>query len=144
MARSKTAQLLASIPLFERCSDKELSHLAGLCTQVDIPVGGTLTRQGEVGQEFFVLVSGTAEVARDGHVRDTIGAGDHVGELALLDHAPRSATVTATSPISAVVLGIQEFWEAISTSPGMDRALLASMAHRLRVAIGALEGFQPV
>jgi CRP-like cAMP-binding protein len=144
VARSRNAEILSRIPLFARCNDKELAHLAGLCTQADFPVGSELTRQGDVGHEFFVLLSGTADVVRNGQVRATLGAGDHVGELALLDKAPRSATVLATSAVTAMVLGFAEFWEAIGSSAGMDKVLLASLAHQLREARGNQEDFADI
>lgn len=129
--RTRTAELLAAVPLFKRCSDKELDALSKLCTQTDFVVSEALTREGSVGHEFFILLSGTADVQTGGTTVATLGAGDHVGELSLLARAPRSATVVATTPVSAMVLSAQEFWEAIRSSPGLDQSLLASLAHQL-------------
>ncbi len=129
--RTRTAELLAAVPLFKRCTDKELDALAKLCNQVDFVAGEALTREGSVGHEFFVLLSGTADVQTGGKVVASLGAGDHVGELSLLAKAPRSATVVASSPVSAMVLSAPEFWEAIRSSPGLDQSLLASLAQQL-------------
>ncbi len=123
---------LARIPLFADCSKKELLHLRSLCDEVDVPAGKVLTKQGSVGYECFVVVAGTASVAIDEQVVTTIGPGGYFGELALLDKQPRSATVTAVTPMSVLVMGPREFMGAVETVPGLAQKLLAGLARRLR------------
>jgi CRP-like cAMP-binding protein len=79
-----------------------------------------------------VIIEGTATVSRHGRKVATLGPGDAFGELALLDKAPRNATVTAATPMELVVLGQREFGGLIDEVPGFARKLLAGMARRLR------------
>ncbi len=94
MARDSKVELLGQVPLFSRCSTKELKHIAGLVDQLTIPKGGTLTIEGRSGQEAFVIVEGEASVSVDGSEVGTVGPGTAVGEISLLDSSmnrrPRS------------------------------------------------------
>jgi cAMP-dependent protein kinase regulator len=83
------AAALANVPLFERCTKGDLRIVARHVEVLAVPAGSTLVRQGEPGNAFFVMLQGRAEVQRDGRHRQHLGAGDHFGELALLDPAPR-------------------------------------------------------
>lgn len=132
--RTKAAHLdhLKSIPLFSYCTRKELRELAARCTAVPAQAGRTLIRQGEVGDEFFVVVSGHGQVSRDGVIVDLVGPGDYFGELAMLDRAPRNATVTVTESMDLLVFSRSDFEGALFAAPLMTRKLLAGMACRLR------------
>lgn len=123
---------LAQIPLFANCSKKELQHLRSLCDELDIAAGKVLTKQGSVGYECFVIVAGTASVEIDDNVVTTIGPGGYFGELSLLDKQPRSATVTALTPMTVLVMGPREFMSAVDTVPGLAQKLLAGLARRVR------------
>lgn len=127
---------LAQVPLFSGCSDRDLHHLAQAVDEVMLPEGTVLTREGDVGREAFVVVSGTAEVTRDGVAVAEIGPGAVVGEMSLLDGGPRSATVTATSDIDALVLTRPAFNAVLDEVPTFAHRLLVSLAQRLRVAEG--------
>lgn len=127
---------LAQVPLFSGCSDRDLHHLARAVDEVVLPEGTVLTREGDVGREAFVVVSGTAEVTRDGVAVAEIGPGAVVGEMSLLDGGPRSATVTATSDIDALVLTRPAFNAVLDEVPTFAHRLLVSLAQRLRVAEG--------
>jgi len=124
--------LLGEMDFFRGCSAKELREIARLVTVVDLDPGEVLMRQDHSGNEFFLLISGEAEVRRNGKVVATLGPGDIAGELALLDRKPRSATVVATTPSQAALLGTREFWSAISLYPAVDRQLLEHMTKRIR------------
>ena len=89
-------------------------------------------REGAAGDAFFVIVSGEADVERHGSVVASIGPGDFFGDLALLDRAPRNATVTATSELDLIVLGQRDFSAMLDESPAFARTLLTGLAHRLR------------
>jgi CRP-like cAMP-binding protein len=132
--RTQAAHLehLKTIPLFSYCTQKELRKLAARCTAVPAQAGRTLIRQGSVGDEFFVVVAGRGEVSRDGVVVDTVGPGDYFGELAMLDRAPRNATVTVTDEMDLLVFSRSDFEGALFAAPLMTRKLLAGMASRLR------------
>ena len=144
MARNRDdayLQMLAKVPLFAPCNKKELKELAQLCEQVDVPSGKVLCKQGSVGYECFVVITGACDVEIDGRVVARLGEGGYFGELALLDKRPRSATVTAASDSHLLVLGPRQFATAVDDIPGMAHRLLSGLAARLRDAnsrIGSL------
>jgi len=133
MARSDASvELLSQVPLFSACSKKELQAIAKRAQDVTVPAGTAVVREGEAGDAFYVIVSGQAEVARSGQVVATIGAGSFFGDLALLDRAPRNATVTAITEMELIVLGQREFSAMLDEAGGFARKLLVALAHRLR------------
>jgi CRP/FNR family cyclic AMP-dependent transcriptional regulator len=123
---------LAQVPLFSALSKKELQLVARRAEDVRVDPGRILVSEGSTGSEFFVIIDGTATVSRHGRKVATLGPGDAFGELALLDKAPRNATVTAQTEMEVVVLGQREFGGLIDEVPGFARKLLAGMARRLR------------
>jgi CRP-like cAMP-binding protein len=125
---------LQEVPLFAACSRKDLQLVARRAEDVRVPAGKTLVSEGETGHEFFVVLEGSARVSRQGRKIASIGAGGSFGELALLEKAPRNATVVADTDMELVVLGQREFAGLIDEVPGFARKLLAGMAHRLREA----------
>jgi CRP/FNR family cyclic AMP-dependent transcriptional regulator len=125
---------LAEVPLFRALSKKELQLVARRAEDVRVDAGATLCSEGSAGQEFFIIIEGQAKVVRKGEQVATIGPGAAFGELALLDRAPRNATVIAETPMEVVVLGQREFAGLIDEVPGFARKLLAGMAARLREA----------
>jgi CRP-like cAMP-binding protein len=130
--RDTSADLLANVPLFAACSKKELQALAKRAEDRSVPAGTVLVREGAAGDAFFVIVSGQADVDRSGHVVATIGPGAFFGDLALLDKAPRNATVTAKTDMELIVLGQREFSLLLDEAGGFARKLLVGLAHRLR------------
>ncbi len=132
MARRSALEELARVPLFSACSKKELQIIARRAEQVDVPAGKVLVREGAAGAEFFVILDGTAEVSRHGQPVATLGPGAFFGDLALLDRAPRNATITAKTPMQLMVLGQREFAAMIDDVPGFAHKLLTGLAHRLR------------
>ncbi|MCW2497418.1 cyclic nucleotide-binding domain-containing protein [Jatrophihabitans sp.] len=123
---------LADIAVFRHCSKKELHEVTRLSTEVTVPEGRTLTTEGERGHEFAIVLSGTASVSRGGAVIATLAAGDHYGEMALLDDGPRTATIVATSPMSLAVVGRAEFGQLLEDVPALAVSILRGMARRLR------------
>ena len=123
---------LAKVPLFSACSDKELDALAKHAELVDFRAGQTLMVEGQDGHEFFVIVDGEVGVTAGGETLAKLGPGGYVGETALLDPGPRTATVTALRDTSAVLLASREFYAAVDESPVLARKLLTGLAHRLR------------
>ncbi len=106
--------------------------MARRAEDVQVEPGRVLVTEGSTGSEFFVIIDGSANVSRRGRKVATLGPGDGFGELALLDKAPRNATVTAQTSMEIVVLGQREFGGLIDEVPGFARKLLAGMARRLR------------
>ena len=125
---------LSQVPLFSALSRRELALVARRAEDVVVPADKVLVSEGETGQQFFVIMSGTAKLSRRGHTIATLGPGDSFGELALLDKHPRNATAVAETPMELVVLGQREFAGLIDDVPGFARKLLSAMAGRLRVA----------
>jgi CRP-like cAMP-binding protein len=125
---------LQQVPLFAACSRKDLQLVARRAEDVRVASGKTLVSEGETGHEFFVILEGSAKVSRQGRKVATIGPGAAFGELALLEKAPRNATVTAETDMELVVLGQREFAGLVDEVPGFARKLLTGMAKRLREA----------
>ena len=129
--KDRKLELLKHVPLFSRCSKRELGQISRLVDEIDLPAGKELTREGDRGREFFVLVDGRAEVTRGGeHVAD-LGPGDFLGEIALVSGRPRTATVTATEPVEALVLTEQAFGGLMRGSPSLQQKILQAVAERL-------------
>ncbi len=126
-------ELIARVPLFERCSRRELAALAGIADQVDLPEGRVLVHEGTFGQEFFVLTEGSAEVTRAGRLVSTLGPGDFFGEIALVSNVPRTATVKTLSPVGALVVSGRDFWTLLDESPRTQRKILEAVGDRLAV-----------
>jgi CRP/FNR family cyclic AMP-dependent transcriptional regulator len=122
---------LAAVPLFEGLSKKQLSQISSLMTPLNIAAGRVLAHQGEIGREFMILLEGEIEVACDGKVIAVRGAGDYVGEIALLDERPRTATLTARTDIVVEVLNRAEFSSLLAEAPELSRQIRATMARRL-------------
>jgi len=130
MRRAEQYQrVLLKVPMFQACTKRELTLVSRLAEDVRYEAGDVLVRE-----EFFVIVDGKAEVGRAGRKLAVLGPGDFFGELALLDPAPRDATVTARMPMEVVVLGRREFTGLLAEVPTIARRLLVGMARRLREA----------
>ena len=124
-------ELLKSVPLFAGCSKAELRRLASIADEIDLRAGTVLTREGRTGHEFFVLIDGTVSVVKSGRKVAVLGAGDWLGEIALLTKAPRTATVTATSPLRTLVITDREFRQLVSEVPTIAMKVLTCVAERL-------------
>ena len=127
-------KLLSQVTLFSACTDKELDRLARHAEIVDFRAGDVLMTEGEAGHEFYAIIDGEVGVTSGGETVAKLGAGTYVGEQALLDPGPRTATVTALRDTQAVLLSSREFYAAIDEVPGLSRKLLTGMAKRLREA----------
>ncbi|MCZ7527780.1 MAG: cyclic nucleotide-binding domain-containing protein [Acidimicrobiia bacterium] len=125
---------LAKVPLFSACSKKDLGLVARRVEDVKVDAGRVLVTEGDPGHEFFVIIEGNARVSRHGKKVAVLGPGDFFGDLALLDRAPRNASVSAETPMELVVLGQREFAGLLDEVPGFARKLLAGLARRLREA----------
>jgi CRP-like cAMP-binding protein len=132
MARDAFIDHLASVPLFAACSRKDLQLVAKRAEDVKVEAGKQLVTEGDAGTEFFVIIDGKATVTRHGQKVAELGPGQFFGDLALLDRAPRNATITADTPMELVVLGQREFAGLIDDVPEFAHKLLAGLARRLR------------
>jgi CRP/FNR family cyclic AMP-dependent transcriptional regulator len=131
LRRNAKVELIKRVPLFSHCSKKELGLVAQIADEIDLPEGKTLIREGDRGREFFVLVEGSADVRRRNRRVNTMGAGDFFGEIALVSERPRTATVTTTSPVRALVVTERSFRSLLSDAPEVQRKVLRALADRV-------------
>ena len=127
---SKIAALRRA-PLFADCSKRELGAIAAIADEINLTPGTAFIREGERGREFFAIVDGTVAVTKSGRRVEVLGGTDAFGEIALLNDAPRNATVTATSPVHAIVITERAFKQLLQSSPALQPKLLSSLAARL-------------
>lgn len=132
MARTAHLDHLAQVPLFRSFSKRDLQRIARAADELAVEQGRVLMEQGQVGRECFVIVDGTATVRRGNRKVATLGPGDAVGELALLDHGPRTATVVADTAMTVLVLGSRELSGVLDEVPALARKLLSALAARIR------------
>lgn len=132
MARSSYLDHLAAVPMFSACSKRELQAVARASDEVDVAAGRTLCAQGTAGREAFIILDGTAEVRRNNKKVASLGPGACVGELALLDHGPRTAAVVAATDLKVLVIGAREFTAIIDEIPPIAHKLLRALAGRIR------------
>ena len=125
---------LKSIWLFSSCTTSELRKIRGSLDEVEVPAGKVLVEEGRIGQEFFLIVDGTAAVLRSGKKVAILGPGGHFGELALLDRRPRSATVVSETEMDLLVLSQRQFNSLLEVVPTIARKMLAALSNRLREA----------
>lgn len=130
--RSKHLEHLAEIALFSALSKRDLQRIAKASNEVTRDAGTVLVDQGDAGREAFVVIDGTATVKRNGRKVATLGPGDTIGEMSLLDHGPRTATVTADTSVTLLVLSAREFSGVIEEVPGLTHKLLNQLATRVR------------
>ena len=128
--RRRRISELREIPLFARCTTKELARVDRLGTGVDLQSGRTLTREGADGYEVFLVRAGVAAATRGGCQVGTIRAGSVAGELALLDGTVRTATVVAAAPMRVVVFTAREFEELLAVAPCVEDGLRQIAAER--------------
>jgi CRP-like cAMP-binding protein len=125
---------LGKVPLFRACSKQDLRRIARLADPDDVKEGETLVKEGNEGRELYVILSGEATVTRKKRKVATLGPGDYFGELAVLHPAPRTATVTAKTPMEVLVVTSRELSVLLEDVPLVARKLLTGMAGRLQEA----------
>lgn len=133
MASKQTkVQHLAGISLFVGCSKKELEKVASAGDEILMTAGSVIVDQGQTGREAFVVLSGKVEVTRSKRKVADLGPGAVVGELSLLDHGPRTATVTCVTDCELLVIDQRNFRAVLQEVPTMAVKLLATIAGRIR------------
>ena len=126
------ADAIGEAGLFSLCTRKELKLVAKLAKTRAVREGTTLVTEGEKGDTMFVLLSGAATVHKGGRKIAEVGAGDVVGELAVLARAPRNATVKTTADSEVATIGRRELFRLIDDAPGFSRKLFEALANRVR------------
>lgn len=125
-------ELLKAVPLFSHCSKKQLGEIASIADLIDVPADTQLIREGAEGREFMVIVQGAVEVTRKGRKINELGAGDFIGEMALISGAPRNATVTTSEDSSLLVVTDRAFWGLLERAPDMQTSVIKTMGERLQ------------
>ena len=131
LARNAKVDLIRGVPLFAHCSRGEIAEVAKIADEIDVAADKELTREGDRGREFFVLLEGAAAVRRGGRKVNTLGPGDFFGEIALVSRSPRTATVTTTSPSRLLVITDSRFRSLLEHSPRIQLRILEALADRL-------------
>jgi CRP-like cAMP-binding protein len=131
LRKNAKLELLASVPLFNGCSKRELEQIGLIADETNVPKGRTLIEQNQPAHEFFALIDGTAEVRRNGRRVSTMSGGDFFGELALIAKTPRTATVTTTSPARLLVIKGRDFERVLGEAPSIAVKILRELGGRL-------------
>jgi CRP-like cAMP-binding protein len=131
LGKNAKIELLKRVPLFAGCTKAELRQLAVVADEVDLDEGFALTREGKSAHEFIVIVDGSARVTRADRKLSEIGPGDWVGEIALLTNSARTATVTTTSRVRALVVTDRDFRRLVEEMPSIAIKVLACVGDRL-------------
>jgi CRP/FNR family transcriptional regulator, cyclic AMP receptor protein len=129
---------LRNVPLFSKCTNRQLKRLAALGTPIPIEAGREVTVAGEPGAEWFVVVSGQASCRVRGREVATFGPGDFFGELSLIDGSARSASVVAETPMQLLDFNRSEFGRLLEVAPSVVRTMLITMAARMRATNAAI------
>ena len=133
MATGKsTVSHLKNIPLFSECSAKELGLVVKNSKERVLKAGTVIMDQGQTGREAYVILEGTATIKRNGKKIGTAKTGAVIGELSLLDNGPRTATVTADSDVTLLVVTERGLKATIENIPAISRKLLKALATRVR------------
>jgi len=132
VARDEKVKYLERVPIFEDCSRRQLRAVADISRVVEVPERTVLTRQGEPGEEFFIIIDGTAVVTVSAQRRHRLRPGEFFGEMSLLDGEPRSATVTAQTDLRLLVISRAHFWELLRGVPDLTQKMLVTLSRRVR------------
>jgi CRP-like cAMP-binding protein len=124
--------VLRGVPLFAGMTDRAIEAISGLTTEVEYRDGEAIVSEGEAGESFIVLVSGSAAVDRGGREVRELTAGDFLGELSLVDGGPRTATVTARGPVRALIVTRPDFSRLFDEFGAIRLDILTALTARIR------------
>ena len=123
---------LRAVPLFQGMSDRALDAVAGLATEIDIADGTAITSEGDDGDAFYLILEGAVRVTRAGGPVGSLGAGDFIGEISLIDGRPRTATTVAAGPVRALVVQRAEFLDLMERFAAVRLGIMMALADRVR------------
>ncbi len=138
IGQDEKIERLQEVPIFRRCSRRQLRAVARITGVFDAPANTVLTRTGDAGREFFLILDGTARVEVSARKRLRLGPGDFFGEMSLLDGEPRSATVVAETGLRLLVIDSRNFWAVLNEVPELTHNIMATLSRRVRQAESSL------
>jgi CRP/FNR family cyclic AMP-dependent transcriptional regulator len=125
---------LRSVPLFAQLSKKDLRAVLQTGREVEFPAGATIAAEGSAASDFYLILEGTARVLVGGRPKRTLHSGDYFGEMSVLDGGPRTATISAVSPVSTLRLNRRAFRSLLRTNASVSRMITLELVGRLRAA----------
>jgi CRP/FNR family transcriptional regulator, cyclic AMP receptor protein len=125
-------ELLRSVPLFASQGQRGIDEISRLVRVVDVPAGRQITTEGEPGREFFVIATGSVRIERGGRQLRTLQAGDFLGEIALIDGGPRTATATTETDAQLLVIAQSDFGVLLERFPEIQATVLRALTERIR------------
>jgi CRP/FNR family transcriptional regulator, cyclic AMP receptor protein len=131
LGKDAKIELLKKVPLFSRLNKKHLQAVAQITDELDLPAGKVMATEGDRGREFFVLLEGQADVKKGDRSINTMKTGDFFGEIALVTKMPRTASVTATTPVRVLVITERDFDALLKKSPEVGRNVAEALAERV-------------
>lgn len=131
LGKDGKVELIKRVPLFSKLSKKGLAEVAHIADELDLPQGKVMAVEGDRGREFFVLLEGEADVTKGDRSINTMKVGDFFGEIALVTKMPRTATVTATTPVRVLVITERDFGALIKHSDEVGRSVAEALAERI-------------
>ena len=126
-------ELLRGVPLFAGLDHTALEAIGKIAEEREVNAGTALTHEGRHEGYFFVIVSGTVRIERGGKIINTMRDGDFLGEIALLDGGPRTATAVAETACRLLVMTYQRFRQLLDTAPEVRTAVMEEVGQRLRL-----------
>ena len=133
MARTNAGvELLGNVDLFKGLSKKDLNKIADAMKEMDFPEGKVVTAEGDQDARFYLIVEGQARVSIGGRQRQLLGPGTHFGEIALIEGEPRSATITAETPLRTLTLAPWNLKPLLKSNAEMTYRILIEVCHLLR------------
>jgi CRP-like cAMP-binding protein len=131
LRKDAKVSLLVKVPLFERCSRRQLAKIAAIAREVEYPAATPVVREGDPGSELFIVVHGEVDVRSRARMVATLREGNFFGEIAVITGSPRTATVTTGTPMRALVIGSRDFRKLLEDSPDIQFNVLQEISRRL-------------
>ena len=134
LSQDAKIERLQKVPILEGCTRQQLRAVARIAEVVEVPAGRPLTRAGEPGTEFYLILDGAVRVEVSAKKQLRLSPGDFFGEMSLLDGGPRSATVVAETPLRLLMINRRNFSTLLSEVPDLTKSILVTLSRRLRQA----------
>ena len=131
-SRDERIDALSHVPLLSGLSKRDLARILGIGSERGFGEGDVIVREGDLGRDFYLLLTGTAELKVPRQQPEALGPGDYFGEIAVLDEGPRSATITASSPVTALRIERTAFIRLLDEYGSIARKILVVTVQRLR------------